>query len=274
MVDISSISAEGYEKIGGKASQGGGSAERDASTFRSILLEAQLQRLSALSGSGQNASAPLNLFNEYRVILEQARTQQTSESPSPTRQAIVNPQLVAKYYELEAARISLNAEIPSASNSQSFALPDLALLAGGVRGVPGALFQQLIQNESGFNPNAIGSQGQLGLGQLLPDIAEQLGLRIGGNRSEGSVWHPASNLDGSARHLKALYDQFVERGVSVSEAWRFATGAYNAGFGDIAQAMDLLEGGDRTEWNRVAQELRRISGSRAQETVDYVDRLK
>jgi soluble lytic murein transglycosylase-like protein len=274
MVDINSISAEGYEKIGIKAPPGGGSDERDASSFQSILLETQLQRLNAWSQAGGNASEPTNLFNEYRIILEQSRGQQTSESPSTTRPSIVNPNLVAKYYELEAARVSLGMETQSIGNSQPFSISDLAQLAGGVRGVPGSLFQQLIQNESAFNPNAIGSRGGLGLGQLLPGTAESLGLRIGGDRSEGSVWHPTSNLDGSARHLKALYDQFIERGVSVGEAWRFATGAYNTGVGDITQAMELLEGGDQKQWNRVAKELHRITGARAQETVDYVDRLK
>lgn len=279
MVDIHSISAEGYEKIGGKASQGGGSDERDASsfraTFRATLLEAQRQRLSAWTQGGQNASESTNLFNEYRLILDQARNQKTAEGPLPARQAIVNPQLVAKYYELEAARTSLNAETQGAGDSQSFSFPELALLAGGVRGIPGSLFQRLIQNESAFNPNAIGSRGGLGLGQLLPDIAEQLGLRVfGQDRSEGSVWHPASNLDGSARHLKALYDQFTERGVSSDEAWRFAAAAYDAGSGNIMQAMELLEGGNRTEWERVSGELYRITGPKAQETVEYVDRLQ
>jgi soluble lytic murein transglycosylase-like protein len=274
MVDISSISAEGYEKVGIKASQGGGSEERDALSFQSILLETQLQRLNAWSQIGGNAPEPLNLFNEYRIILEQSRGQQTPASPSSTRPSIVNPNLVAKYYELEAARISLGVETQDTGSPQSFSIADLALLAGGVRGVPGQLFQRLIQNESAFNPNAIGARGGLGLGQLMPDIANNLGLRTGGDRQEGSVWHPASNLDGSARHLATLYDQFIERGVSVGEAWRFATGAYNAGISDITKAMELLEGGDQTQWDKVAKELHRITGSRAQETVDYVDRLK
>jgi|GEM_PF-589796 len=272
MVDINSISAEGYEKAGRKASQGGGSGERDALSFQSIFLETQLQRLSAWSQTGGNAPEPVDLFNEYRIILEQARSQQAS--PSSPRPSIVNPGLVAKYYELEAARISLEAETQGTGSSQSFSIPDLALLAGGVRGVPGSLFQRLIQNESAFNPKAIGSRGELGLGQLLPDTARSLGLRTGGDRLEGSVWHPASNLDASARHLKTLYERFIERGVSVGEAWRFATGAYNAGISDITKAMELLEGRDQTQWDRVARELHRITGPGARETIEVVDRLK
>jgi len=275
MVDISSISAEGYERIGGRASQGGGPDGRDASTFRSILLEAQMQRLSVWSQLGQSSPEPVNLFNEYRIILEQARRQNAASSdPSVVPRKIINPNLIAKHYEVESNRVFLDAGSQSAQSPQSLSLSDLALLAGGIRGIPGSQFQQLIQNESGFNPNAIGPNGGLGLGQLLPDTAKALGLRTGEDREEGSVWHPASNLDATARQLRSFHDQFVERGVSNIEAWRFATGAFNAGLGNILQALDLLEGTARPEWDQVAKELPRITGSSAKETIEYVNRLK
>ncbi len=274
MVDISSISAEGYEKIGGKASQGGGHDGRDASTFQSILLEAQMQRLSVWSQLGQSSPEPINLFNEYRIILERARRQEgPNNSPSSVRQIVVNPQLVARYYEVESSRVFLDAGNPEIQSSQLLSLPDLAALAGGVRGIPGSLFQQLIQNESGFDPNAVGPRGELGLGQLLPDSAKALGLRTGEDRDEGSVWHPASNLDATARQLRSFYERFVERGVSSVEAWRFATGAFNAGMGNIIQALTLLKDGAPREWDQAAKQLPRITVPSARETVEYVNRI-
>lgn len=275
MVDFSSISAEGYERVGGKASQGGSPDGRDASTFRSILLEAQMQRLSVWSQLGQSSPEPVNLFNEYRIILDQARRQNASnDNPSATPKKIINPQLVAKYYEVESNRAFLEAGNPGSENQQSLSLPDLAALAGGVRGIPGSQFQQLIQNESGFDSNAIGPKGGLGLGQLLPDTARALGLRTGDDQEEGSVWHPASNLDATARQLRSFADQFTDRGVSDTEAWSFAAGAFHAGIGNILQALDLLEGSARPEWDQVAKELPRITGPSAKETVEYVNRLK
>lgn len=275
MVDISSISSEGYERIGGRASQGGGPDGRDASTFRSILLEAQMQRLSVWSQLGQNTPEPINLFNEYRIILEQARRQSAPEkNSSAVPRNTINPQLVARQYEVEANRVFLDAENSGIENQQLLPLSDLAQLAGGIRGIPGSQFQQLIQNESGFDPNAIGPKGGLGLGQLLPDTAKALGLRTGTDRDEGSVWHPASNLDATARQLRSFHDQFVDRGVSNVEAWQFATGAYNTGLGNIMQALDLLEGTDRPGWDQVAKELPRITGVSAEETIEYVKRLK
>jgi hypothetical protein len=275
MVDISSISAEGYERIGGRAPQGGGPDGRGASTFRSILLEAQMQRLSVWSQFGQSSPEPVNLFNEYRIILDQARRQNPADNnPSAQPRKILNPNLIARHYEVESSRVFLEADDQSAQSPQSLSLSDLASLAGGIRGIPVPQFQQLIQNESGFDPNAIGPDGGLGLGQLLPDTAKALGLRTGGDREEGSVWHPASNLDATARRLRSFHDQFVERGASNSEAWSFATGAFNTGLGNILQALDLLEGTTRPEWNHVANELPRITGSSAKATIDYVNRLQ
>ena len=275
MVDFSSISVEGYGKVGGKASQGGGPDGRDASTFRSILLEAQMQRLSIWSQLGQSSPEPINLFNEYRIILDQARRQNApGNNPSAVLKNIVNPERVARQYEAEALRVFLDAGNPGTANQQSLSLPDLAALAGGVRGIPGSQFQQLIRNESGFNPNAVGENGGLGLGQLLPDTARALGLRIGEDREEGSVWHPASNLDATARQLRSFSDQFANRGVPDTEAWRFAAGAFHAGIGNILEALNLLEGAARPEWDRLAKELPRVTGTSAKETIEYVDRLK
>lgn len=276
MVDIHSISAEGYKKIGGKASPGSVSGEGSALTFQSILLEAQMQRISAWSQTGLNSTEPVNLFNEYRIILEQARRQNApNNDPAQAPRTTLNPQIIARHYQVESNRVFLEAANPGAEvNPQTLSLADLAQLAGGIRGLPVSQFQQLIQTESGFNPNAVGPGGGLGLGQLLPDTARALGLRTGEDKDEGSVWHPASNLDATARQLRTFHDQFIDRGVSNAEAWQFATGAYNAGIGNIMQALDLLKGTDRPEWNQLAQELPRVTGSQARGTIEYVDRLK
>lgn len=274
MADIYSISAEGIKKSGVKASPGGGSAERDALTFRSVLLETQLRMFSPWISPEANSAEQINLFNEYRIILDQARRRQEGGNPSSMRPLAVNPQLVAKYYAVESARILLDADIRETSNSQLLSLPGLASLIGGARGVPESLFQQVIQTGSGFNPDAVGPRGGLGLGQLLPQTAGELGLRIGEDRLQGSVWHPASNLEASARYLRSLYDQFVERGVAPGEAWKFSTGAYNAGPDNINRAMNPANGPARLQWEQVARDLVKIMGPSAQETIEYVNRLR
>jgi len=78
--------------------------------------------------------------------------------------------------------------------------------------VPEDLFLRLIQQESGWNPNAKSHKGALGLAQLMPGTARLL-------RVDPHV--PYENLDGGARYLSRQYKRF--------KSWRLALAAYNAG---------------------------------------------
>jgi len=62
------------------------------------------------------------------------------------------------------------------------------------------------------------SRGALGLGQLLPSTAAS----IGSNPND-----PVSNIYGTARYLRSLWDQFQD--------WPMTVAAYNAGPGAVAK---------------------------------------
>ena len=79
-------------------------------------------------------------------------------------------------------------------------------------GIPEDLFLRLVQQESGFNPQAVSPKGATGLAQLMPDTARLLGVDIN---------DPHQNLEGGARYLKRMYTRFGN--------WRHALAAYNAG---------------------------------------------
>ncbi len=78
--------------------------------------------------------------------------------------------------------------------------------------VPEDLFLRLVQQESGWNPNAVSNKGALGLAQLMPGTARA--LRVDPN-------DPYENLDGGARYLSRQFKRF--------KSWRLALAAYNAG---------------------------------------------
>lgn len=78
--------------------------------------------------------------------------------------------------------------------------------------VPEDLFLRLVQQESGWNPNAVSSKGALGLAQLMPATARRL-------RVDPS--DPYENLDGGAKYLAKQFKKF--------RSWRLALAAYNAG---------------------------------------------
>ncbi len=79
-----------------------------------------------------------------------------------------------------------------------------------------ALVKAVIDVESGGNPTAVSRKGALGLMQLIPSTAGQLGV--------GNAFDPAQNVEGGASYLRSLLDRFhgdLEKSLA----------AYNAGPG-------------------------------------------
>lgn len=74
------------------------------------------------------------------------------------------------------------------------------------------LFRANIEIESAYRQNAISSAGAIGLGQLMPATARDLGV---------DPRDPLQNLDGSARYLAMMLETFGDP--------RLALAAYNAG---------------------------------------------
>jgi soluble lytic murein transglycosylase-like protein len=90
-------------------------------------------------------------------------------------------------------------------------------------GVEPSLLAGLAWVESGFRPDAVSSAGAIGLGQLMPGTAATLGV---------DPTDPAANLDGAARMLHGLIEQFGDV--------RVALAAYNAGPNAITRAGGVL----------------------------------
>jgi soluble lytic murein transglycosylase-like protein len=77
-----------------------------------------------------------------------------------------------------------------------------------------ALLTAVVRQESGFRADARSTAGALGLMQLMPSTAQQLGV--------ADPLDPEQNVDGGARLLRSLIDQFGGR-------LDLALAAYNAG---------------------------------------------
>ena len=97
---------------------------------------------------------------------------------------------------------------------------DLISQASVSASVDPRLVKSVMLIESAFNPAAISRKGARGLMQLMPETAQQYGIR--------DVFDPAQNITGGARHLAyllGLYNGDVGKSLA----------AYNAGEGAVAR---------------------------------------
>lgn len=111
--------------------------------------------------------------------------------------------------------IQLSANIPAYRGKRSDYIPH-AREAARRYGIPEDLFLRLVQQESGWNPQARSHKGATGLAQLMPGTAAKLGV---------NPHDPVQNLNGGARYLRMMYNQFGN--------WHLALAAYNAGPGAV-----------------------------------------
>lgn len=91
---------------------------------------------------------------------------------------------------------------------------ELIAAAAKANDVPEALLHAVVRAESRYDPNARSTAGALGLMQLMPDTARELGVT--------NALDPAANLNGGARYLKRLMKLF-DNDIALAVA------AYNAG---------------------------------------------
>ena len=99
---------------------------------------------------------------------------------------------------------------------------DLAYQTALKHGIDPDLFVRQIAAESNFNPAAKSSAGAIGLGQLMPATAKELGV---------DPTDPVQNLDGAARYMKQQLQRFGDPALALA--------AYNAGPSRVAKAQGI-----------------------------------
>ena len=100
--------------------------------------------------------------------------------------------------------------------------------------LPLGLLDALIWTESRYNPMALSHAGAVGLAQLMPGTAGELGVA---NR-----YDPVANIEGGARYLRQMLDRFGSVHLAVA--------AYNAGPNAVARARGIPLNGETPNYVR------------------------
>ena len=111
----------------------------------------------------------------------------------------------------------LNTSIENKKNPTSVSrseINDLITKYADKNGLDEDFVKAVINQESGFNPNATSHCGAMGLMQLMPSTAQGLGVK--------NAYDAEQNIEGGTKYLKGLMDRF-------GNDKSLALAAYNAG---------------------------------------------
>lgn len=190
------------------------------------------------------ASQPQTSF--ARTYVDGVGLEAGAEAPQPSRVATVATK--------GSRRPSQASRIPLPHPTILSAIEDTALRYAGHAGPRAArlsatewmtLYRANIEVESAYNPRALSHVGAIGLGQLMPATARQLGV-------DPHDLH--QNLDGSARYLAMMLAEFGDA--------RLALAAYNAGPEAVRRHAGIPPFREtRTHVQRVLAVVQRLKGA-------------
>lgn len=113
-------------------------------------------------------------------------------------------------------------------NSGNLSIDEAIEKASRKYGVDKSLVMAVIKQESDFNPKSTSGAGAMGLMQLMPGTAQELGVT--------DAYNIEQNVDGGTKYLKELLDMY-------GNSKELALAAYNAGSGTL-QSRGVKATGD------------------------------
>lgn len=115
--------------------------------------------------------------------------------------------------------------------------------------------------ESNLDPKVVSWCGAMGIMQIMPATAKELGVI--------DPWDPEESIQGGIKYDQRV-DRFFKEIRCQRERRKFMFAGYNAGMGNISKARKLASS---DKWEVVLNFLCQITGKHCQETIGYVKRI-
>lgn len=173
------------------------------------------------------------LFFKEKVTRQDARAMQRTVLPAgKTVDVALNFSSLEAQQALPGVKLGTTFEAVSVFNksAQFKAMRRAVQMAAKTHNLDAELLQAIIATESGFDHTAVSNKGAVGLMQLLPSTAQDMGVQADNAGDINSkLTDPKTNIMAGARYMRYLVSKYPGQ-------IELAVAAYNAGEGSVRSA--------------------------------------